>query len=56
MTTIIASGGANSAAHMKDAFDVGADAVLAASIFHDDDLTVGDVKYQLMELGVHIRP
>lgn len=53
---VIASGGANSALHMKEAFDVGADAVLAASIFHDNDLTVGDVKFQLMELGVHIRP
>ena len=53
---IIASGGANSAQHMKDAFDAGADAVLAASIFHDNDLSVADVKAQLMELGVYIRP
>jgi len=53
---VIASGGADSAAHMKDAFDAGADAVLAASIFHDDQLTVSQVKGQLMEMGVHIRP
>ena len=53
---IIASGGADSAAHMKDAFDAGADAVLAASIFHDGDLSVGDVKMWLMREGVTIRP
>lgn len=52
---VIASGGAHSAAHMKAAFDIGADAVLAASIFHDDQLTVGDVKEQLVEMGVSIR-
>lgn len=53
---VIASGGADSARHMKDAFDIGADAVLAASIFHDDQLSVNEVKGQLMELGVHVRP
>ena len=34
----------------------GADAALAASIFHDRDLTVGDVKLHLMEAGVVVRP
>ncbi|MEZ5847015.1 MAG: imidazole glycerol phosphate synthase subunit HisF [Geminicoccaceae bacterium] len=53
---VIASGGADSAAHMKEAFDAGADAVLAASIFHDDDLTVGEVKMWLMQNSVTIRP
>ncbi|MCB2054198.1 MAG: imidazole glycerol phosphate synthase subunit HisF [Geminicoccaceae bacterium] len=53
---IIASGGADGAHHMKEAFDAGADAVLAASIFHDGDLSVGDVKLWLMERGVTIRP
>ena len=53
---IIASGGADSAQHIREAFAVGADAVLAASIFHDGDTTVGDVKLYLMEHGVRVRP
>jgi imidazoleglycerol phosphate synthase cyclase subunit len=53
---VIASGGAAGPAHLKDAFDAGADAVLAASIFHDNEMTVGDVKRALFELGVSIRP
>jgi imidazole glycerol-phosphate synthase subunit HisF len=53
---VIASGGAATAAHLKAAFDAGAHAVLAASIFHDDDLTVGAVKRALADLGVHVRP
>ncbi len=53
---VIASGGANSAEHIKEAFDHGADAVLAASIFHDGDTTVEAVKAQLLEQGVNIRP
>lgn len=53
---IIASGGADSAEHIREAFEVGADAVLAASIFHDGDTTVGDVKLYLMEHGVRVRP
>ena len=53
---VIASGGADNAGHVADAFAAGADAVLAASIFHDGDLTVGDVKLHLMEQGVVVRP
>jgi imidazoleglycerol phosphate synthase cyclase subunit len=53
---IIASGGADSAGHIAEAFAAGADAVLAASIFHDGDLTVGDIKLHLMERGVRVRP
>lgn len=52
---IIASGGANSAAHLEEALNAGASAVLAASIFHDGDMTVGDVKLALRRLGVHVR-
>ena len=52
---IIASGGASGAAHMADAFDAGADAVLAASIFHDGVLTIADVKRTLEETGVEVR-
>jgi cyclase len=53
---VIASGGADSPEHIREAFASGADAVLAASIFHDGDLTVGDVKLYLQEHGVRIRP
>jgi len=53
---VIASGGADRPAHLREAFEAGADAVLAASIFHDGDLTVGDVKLYLLEHGVHVRP
>jgi imidazoleglycerol phosphate synthase cyclase subunit len=52
---VIASGGADSVAHMVEAFEHGAHAVLAASIFHDGNLTVGDVKRQLADLGVKVR-
>ena len=53
---VIASGGAHSSEHIREAFAVGADAVLAASIFHDGDLTVGDVKLYLQEHGLRVRP
>jgi imidazole glycerol-phosphate synthase subunit HisF len=53
---VIASGGAAGPEHLKQAFDAGADAVLAASIFHDDELTVADVKRALAKLGVPVRP
>jgi cyclase len=53
---IIASGGADSAAHIKDAFAAGADAVLAASIFHDGDTTPSDVKLYLQDHGIRVRP
>lgn len=53
---VIASGGADSAQHMAEAFEAGADAVLAASIFHDGDTTVASVKDQLAAHGVRIRP
>ena len=53
---VIASGGAAGPQHLKEAFDAGANAVLAASIFHDGDMTVADVKNQLIGMGVSIRP
>lgn len=52
---IIASGGAKSAAHMARALDAGASAVLAASIFHDAETTVGAVKQDLARLGATVR-
>jgi imidazole glycerol phosphate synthase subunit HisF len=53
---VIASGGADSAAHMVEAFRAGADAVLAASIFHDRDTTVARIKAELAAAGVEVRP
>jgi imidazoleglycerol phosphate synthase cyclase subunit len=53
---IIASGGAASPAHMAAAFAAGADAALAASIFHDSLLTVGELKSALAREGVEVRP
>jgi imidazoleglycerol phosphate synthase cyclase subunit len=53
---VIASGGAAGVGHLKEAFDAGADAVLAASIFHDDEMSVGDVKRALAAMGVAVRP
>ncbi len=53
---VIASGGADSAEHIREAFAAGADAVLAASIFHDGDITPNGVKLYLQEHGVRVRP
>jgi imidazoleglycerol phosphate synthase cyclase subunit len=52
---VIASGGADSAKHMAEAVTAGADAVLAASIFHDGDTTVASIKEELAGLGVEVR-
>jgi imidazoleglycerol phosphate synthase cyclase subunit len=52
---VIASGGADSGAHMVEAFQHGAHAVLAASIFHDGNMTVNQVKEALSRQGVQVR-
>lgn len=52
---IIASGGANGPEHLLEAFQVGAHAVLAASIFHDGEYTVNDIKTTLREQGIEVR-
>lgn len=52
---VIASGGASSAEHLRAALDAGADAVLAASIFHDNDITVGEIKAELARAGLRMR-
>ncbi|MBN2447453.1 MAG: imidazole glycerol phosphate synthase subunit HisF [Phycisphaerae bacterium] len=52
---IIASGGAAGPEHLLSALKAGADAVLAASIFHDGELTVADVKGYLAQNGVNVR-
>ena len=54
---VIASGGAGKLEHMAEVLDKGkADAVLAASIFHFGEFTVGDVKDYLSSAGVPVRP
>jgi cyclase len=52
---VIASGGAGTAADFPPAIEAGADAVLAASVFHSGQLTVGDVKDALRADGVVVR-
>jgi imidazole glycerol-phosphate synthase subunit HisF len=52
---VIASGGAGRVGDFAPAIAAGADAVLAASVFHDGELTVGDVKHALAEAGVLTR-
>ena len=53
---VIASGGAGSAGHMYDALTSGgAEAALAASIFHFGELSIGAVKEDLAARGLEIR-
>jgi len=52
---VIASGGAGSAADFAPAIAAGADAVLAASVFHSGQLTVGDVKAAMTADGIAVR-
>jgi imidazoleglycerol phosphate synthase cyclase subunit len=53
---VIASGGAATPRHLLEALRAGADAVLAASIFHHGEQTVGSIKAALREAGVAVRP
>ena len=52
---VIASGGAGKVEHFGQAIKAGADAVLAASVFHLREMTVGDVKDELKKEGVLVR-
>jgi cyclase len=53
---VIASGGAGTAGHMYDALTTGgAEAALAASIFHFGELSIGAVKEQLAARGLEVR-
>ncbi|CAL9389643.1 imidazole glycerol phosphate synthase subunit HisF [Streptomyces sp. enrichment culture] len=52
---VIASGGAGKLDHFPPAIDAGADAVLAASVFHFGDLRIGEVKATLREAGHPVR-
>ena len=52
---VIASGGAGALAHFAPAVDAGADAVLAASVFHFGTLRIGQVKNALHAAGHPVR-
>ncbi len=52
---LIASGGAGSADHFVAACQAGADAVLAASVFHFGHLSIADVKQGLAAAGLPVR-
>jgi cyclase len=52
---VIASGGAGAVEHFPPAVDAGADAVLAATVFHFGTLSIGDVKAGLSRAGHPVR-
>ena len=52
---VIASGGARTVTDLAAALDAGADAVLAASMFHDNDTTIDAVKHDLRTMGLEVR-
>ena len=52
---VIASGGAGRLEHLADALLAGADAALAASIFHYGQFTVGEAKAHLAAAGIPVR-
>jgi len=52
---VVASGGAGHPSHLYDAFMAGADAALAASIFHYDEYSIPVTKKYLAERGIAIR-
>ena len=54
---VIASGGAGGARHMAEALTTGgAEAALAASIFHFGDVSIREVKRELAHAGLEVRP
>lgn len=52
---VIASGGAGNTQHLVDAVLAGADAVLAASIFHFGEVSIGEAKAAMAAAGVPVR-
>ncbi|WP_062518161.1 imidazole glycerol phosphate synthase subunit HisF [Demequina gelatinilytica] len=52
---LIASGGAGTVEHFVQAAQAGADAVLAASVFHFGTLTIQEVKDAMREAGIEVR-
>jgi cyclase len=52
---VIASGGAGKLDHFVAAANAGADALLAASVFHEGLFTISEVKDALRESGIEVR-
>ena len=52
---LIASGGAGRLEHFVAAANAGADALLAASVFHEGLFTISEVKHALRESGIEVR-
>ena len=52
---VIASGGAGTMQHIKEAFEHGADAALAASIFHYKEIDIMDLKHYLHDEKIPVR-
>lgn len=52
---VIASGGAGELDHFVAAAQAGADALLAASVFHDNKFKISDVKHALRQAGIEVR-
>lgn len=52
---VIASGGAGRPEHFLEAFKAGAEAALAASIFHFGEILIGDLKGYLKDHGIEVR-
>ena len=52
---VIASGGAGNAQHLIDGVKAGADAVLAASIFHFGEVGIGEAKQAMAAAGIPVR-
>ena len=52
---VIASGGAGAVEHFAPAVGAGADAVLAASVFHFRELTIKEVKAAMAAAGISVR-
>ena len=52
---VIASGGAGNMQHFADVFNAGADAALAASLFHYKEISIPDLKLFLKEKNINVR-
>ncbi|GAA4756971.1 imidazole glycerol phosphate synthase subunit HisF [Sphingomonas daechungensis] len=53
---VIASGGAGSPKHFRDAFEAGASGALAATVFHDRLIAIPELKEFLATCGIEVRP
>jgi cyclase len=52
---VIASGGAGTSRHLVEAVQAGADAVLAASIFHFGEISIGEAKRAMDRADIPVR-